>query len=161
MAAVEVTITGMLYDKTARTTQNVVLVGEASLTGLGVGGGPVIPPGGGGGEGIWGPTDPRPGQLPMPGGRPPGFWGGAPLPVPTPPIYLPPVNPGDPPLVIWGPNDPRPTPPIHLPGPPPDVSPAPPDVAVKPPPAAGGWAYVGAPGWGWGYFPGEKSGGPK
>lgn len=66
MAAVEVTISGMLYDKLARTTQNVVLVGEASLTGLGVGGGPIIPPsgggggGGGGGTGIWGPTDPRP-----------------------------------------------------------------------------------------------------
>ena len=44
MAAIEVTITGMLYDKLARTMQNVVLIGEASLTGLGVGGGPVIPP---------------------------------------------------------------------------------------------------------------------
>jgi hypothetical protein len=47
MAAVEVTITGMLYDKLNRTTQNVVLIGEASLTGLGVGGGPL--PGGPGG----------------------------------------------------------------------------------------------------------------
>ena len=58
MSAVEVTITGMLYDRANRTTQSVVLIGEATLTGLGVGGGPVIPP-----EkppGIWGPTDPRP-----------------------------------------------------------------------------------------------------
>ena len=44
MAAVELTITGVLYDKLARTTQQVVLIGEASLTGVGVGGGPVIPP---------------------------------------------------------------------------------------------------------------------
>ena len=61
MAAIEITVTGMLYDKIARTSQNVVLVGEASLTGLGIGGGP-MPPGPGGGQpplGIWGPTDPR------------------------------------------------------------------------------------------------------
>lgn len=45
MSAVEVTINGVLYDKINRTTQNVVLVGEAFLTGLGVGGGPIIPPG--------------------------------------------------------------------------------------------------------------------
>ena len=159
MAAVEVTITGMLYDKTARTTQNVVLVGEASLTGLGVGGGPL--PGGPGRPepplGIWGPTDPRPGYgLP---GQPPGIWGGGGVPMPTPPIYLPPVNPGEPPLVIWGPGDPRPTPPIHLPGPPPDAGPTPPDVAVKPPPDGGGWAYVSA--WGWGYFPKQGQSGPK
>lgn len=69
MSAVEVTITGMLYDRINRTTQNVVLIGEASLTGLGIGGGPVLPPGNGGKPpGFWGPTDPRP----------------------TPPIYIPP-----------------------------------------------------------------------
>lgn len=67
MAAVEVTISGVLYDKVNRTTQNVVLIGEATLTGLGVGGGPIIPPGNGKPPGIWGPTDPRP----------------------TPPIYIP------------------------------------------------------------------------
>ena len=44
MAAVEVTISGVLYDKTARTMRPVVLIGEASLTGLGVGGGPIVPP---------------------------------------------------------------------------------------------------------------------
>lgn len=61
MAGVEVTISGILYDRVNRTTQNVVLIGEATLTGLGVGGGPIIPPGGGGSPpGIWGPTDPRP-----------------------------------------------------------------------------------------------------
>jgi len=177
MAAVEVTITGMLYDKTARTTQNVVLVGEASLTGLGVGGGPM--PGGPGRPepplGIWGgggvpmPSPPihlGPGGEPLPpqiGGGPvypPGIWGGGNQPFPTPPIHLPPVNPGDPPLVIWGPNDPRPTPPIHLPGPPPDVSPAPPDLVVKPPPQnQSGWAYVST--WGWGFFPQPSGAGPK
>ena len=56
---------------------------------------------------------------------PPGIWGGAPLPWPTPPIapgggpshpiVLPPVDPGFPPLTIWGPTDPRPTHPIVLP----------------------------------------------
>lgn len=55
--------------------------------------------------GIWGPTDPRPGYgLP---GQPPGTWGGAGEPFPTPPIHLPPVGGGSPP---------RPTHPIILPG---------------------------------------------
>ena len=77
MAAVEVTISGVLYDKLNRTVQNVVLIGEASLTGLGVGGGPIIPPGGGGGSppGIWGPNDPRPNP---PIAFPPGWVGGIP-----------------------------------------------------------------------------------
>lgn len=48
MAATEVTISGVLYDKTQRTMRPVVLIGEASLTGLGVGGGPIYPPEGGG-----------------------------------------------------------------------------------------------------------------
>ena len=47
MSAVEVTITGVLYDKLSRTGRPVVLIGEASLTGVGVGGGPIIPEGGG------------------------------------------------------------------------------------------------------------------
>lgn len=59
MAAVEVTISGVLYDKLSRTTRPCVLIGEASLTGLEIGGGPS-----GGGNGpplhIWGPSDPRP-----------------------------------------------------------------------------------------------------
>lgn len=83
MAAVEITISGMLYDKLARTTQNVVLIGEATLTGLGVGGGPIIPP------------DKPPGG----GGPPPGIWPNPPegqAPIPSHPIVLP----GDP---GWGP----------------------------------------------------------
>lgn len=107
MAGVEVTITGMLYDKLSRTTQNVVLIGEATLTGLGVGGGPMPPgQGGGGGDkppGIWGPPGPWPtppihlppgqggGQPPGGGGQPPGIWPGpGPLPHPEHPIVLPP-----------------------------------------------------------------------
>lgn len=110
MAAVEVTISGVLFDKYARTTRPVVLIGEASLTGLGVGGGP-MPPGQGGGSpgdppGIWGgPIDPYPDHgLP---GRPPGTWGGAGEGFPTPPIYLPPqVPPGMKPPEPPQPGDP-------------------------------------------------------
>ena len=97
MAAVAVQIRGTLYDLTRRTSQQVVLMGEASLLGLGIGGGPIIPPEGGGGEGIWGPTDPRP-SNPISG-------------IPGLPGYEPPK----PPDHIWGPTDPRPTPPIYLP----------------------------------------------
>lgn len=83
MAAVEVTITGMLYDRVNRTTQNVVLVGEASLTNVGIGGGPVIPP-----EkppGIW-PSPGHPAHPIAPGGRPPVDPGwGIPLPPTEPP----------------------------------------------------------------------------
>lgn len=42
-----------------------------------------------------------------PGGPPPGIWGGANQPFPTPPIHIPPQAPGSPPG-IWGPTDPRP-----------------------------------------------------
>lgn len=65
MAAIPVTISGVLFDKLARTQQNVVLIGAASRTGLGVGGGPIIPdtpvelP-----PGIW--PDPPEGQAPHP-----------------------------------------------------------------------------------------------
>lgn len=92
MAAVEVTISGVLFDKTSRTTQPVVLIGEASLTGVGVGGGPIIPPEGGGEKpplGIWGPGDPRPNP---PIANVPGIPG-----------YVPPDKPPEPiePPVSW------------------------------------------------------------
>src|SRR4029077_1259295 len=82
MASIEVTITGILYDRLNRTAQNVVLIGEASYSGLGVGGGPMPgqPP-----LGVWGPPQ-----------MPPGFWGGGmgpgvkPQPHPEHPIVLPP-----------------------------------------------------------------------
>lgn len=97
MAAVEVTISGILLDKYSRTGRPVTLMGEATLTGLGVGGGPMPPGQGGGGEsppGIWGGNDPFPGWgLPgpqPPTGKPPGIWGGGHEPLPTPPIFIPP-----------------------------------------------------------------------
>lgn len=97
MAAVEVTISGILYDKLNRTTQNVVLIGEATLTGLGVGGGPIIPPG----------------QPPSSGAHPehpiyyPPVISGPPGPWPTPPIYIPPCPDQPPP----DPGTPKPPPP--------------------------------------------------
>lgn len=96
MAAVPVTITGVLFDKYARTSQLVTLMGEATITGLSVGGGPIE---GGPGEG------------------PPGIWGGGNVPMPSPPIANVPGAPGYPgqPPGIWGPTDPRPTPPIYIP----------------------------------------------
>ena len=110
MAAVEVTISGVLYDKTNRTTQPVVLIGEASLTGLGVGGGPIIPPGQppSGGPPLvpgWPSIPPYPGQNP-PGAQPPDIWGPT-DPRPTPPIYIPPaVPPGLQPPAAPNPGDP-------------------------------------------------------
>ena len=109
------------------------LVGEAMLSGVGVGGGPIIP-----------------------GGDPPGTWGGAGEPFPTPPIHLPPGS--NSPPIIWGPNDPRPSPPIYLPPdtpPPIDVSPG----GDKPPPeGSAGWGYYDGR---WGYFPGPLDAQPK
>lgn len=95
MASVEITISGVLYDKLNRTTQQVVLIGEASLTGLGVGGGPIIPPGQPVSPGV--PTHPI--MLPgMPG------WGD---PHPAHPIVLPPeLPPGVQPPVPPKPGDP-------------------------------------------------------
>lgn len=120
MAAVEVTISGVLYDKLNRTQQQVVLIGEGSLTGLGVGGGP-MPPGQGSPPGIWGP---------------PGPW-------PTPPIHLPPGSGG--PDHIWGPTDPRPTPPIFLPPEqvPPQMKPPQPPPAGTTAPVPGNWPTSG------------------
>lgn len=145
MAAIEVTITGMLYDKQRRTVQNVVLIGEASLTGVGIGGGPMPPGQGGGGNGdhIWGPTDPRP----------------------TPPIQLPPGYPGQPPSSGGGGE--HPAHPIYMPGahpehpiviPPPPTEPPDPPSQGKPPPPEGGWGWH--PDFGWGYFPGTGGAGP-
>ena len=122
MAAVEVTISGVLYDKVNRTTQPVVLIGEATLTGLGVGGGPIIPPGQ-----PPGPVDPGYGK-PMP---PSQIWGGRPGPgeggswVPRPPY------------VSGGPIDPYPDAGLPIPQPPlpPDFTPPPPG---SPPIVVGG-----------------------
>lgn len=135
MAAVEVTITGLLYDKINRTTQNVVLIGEATLTGVGVGGGPIIPP-----------------EQP---GKPPGIWGGGNVPMPTPPIANVPGAPGyrPPGTGIW-PNPPEgqapiPEHPIVLPPEgetPPPIDPSTPPITWKPVwTPSDGWVVVGIP----------------
>lgn len=118
MAGVAITISGVLFDKYARTGRPVTLVGEATMTGLGVGGGPIIPPEGGGGypPGIW----PGPGDPDFPGGgQPPSIW---PSPGhPAHPIVIPPeqVPPGMQP----------PTPP----------APGSPTTPVPPPAGSSGW----------------------
>lgn len=121
MASVEVTISGVLWDKATKSGRAVLIVGEGSLTGLGVGGGPIIPPESGGGE------------------NPPGIWG-PPGPWPTPPIAFPPGT--------WpGQNPPHPAHPIVLPPEqvPPDMKPpAPPQpgdptTPVPPPAGSAGW----------------------
>lgn len=139
MAAVEVTISGVLYDRVNRTAQNVVLIGEATLSGVGVGGGPIYPPsggGGGGGEGIWGPTDPRPTPpIHLPPGS--GGGGGPIIPVPPDSPHVPP--PGSPPMIIGGthPTNPMEPPPavvIEYPGIGKVVVPKPTDTAPRPEP---------------------------
>jgi len=109
MATVPFTFDGMLYDKLSRTQRNVFMQGQAHITDLGVGGGP-MPPGQQPGQpplGIWGP--PTVGHhpdhgLPMP--QPPGGGaGGPPVIWPSPPGGIPPVGgyPGfpAPPDQIW------------------------------------------------------------
>jgi hypothetical protein len=76
MAAIPITLIGTsTTDPSGQTT----FVGVAVVTGLGIGGGPIVPqpP-----LGIWGPTDPRPGNpisgipgLPGGPGQQPGIWG--------------------------------------------------------------------------------------
>lgn len=124
MAAIPVTLAGVIADLYGRTiTGPVRIMGELSYSDRGVGGGPLPPgQGGGGGEppGIW----PGPGDPDFPGG---GGGGGD----------------GKPPG-IWGPNDPRPTPPIYLP---PNVPPALKPPEVPPPGTAtavpGNWPTTG------------------
>jgi hypothetical protein len=108
---------------------------------------------------------------------PPGIWGGGNVPMPTPPIYIPPVvNPPPgvvaPPIYyppgISGPPGPWPTPPIYFPpagGPPvvappiyyppeashPIVLPEPPEVPTEPPIAPPGGGI--SEGWQWYYSP--------
>lgn len=97
MASVAITISGVLFDKYARTGRPVTLVGEASLTGFGVGGGPIMP----------GPPDEKPPGFPpgiWPGPGDPDYPGG--LPHPAHPIVLPPggppvIPPTDPPTGGW------------------------------------------------------------
>lgn len=131
MSAVEVTITGVLFDKYARTGRPVTLVGEAILTGLGVGGGPIYPP-----------------EQPPSGGQPPGIWGG---PIdPYPDHGLPGAQPRPEHPIVMPPDQPPTEPP---------TGPADEDGFIKPPPADGGWAYHNE--YGWLYSPGPTQAGPK
>lgn len=133
MAGVQVTIDGVIWDKHLKAGRPVTIIGEAILTGLGVGGGPIMPPEGGGG-----------------GGAPDHIWGGGNVPMPTPPIANVPGAPGYPgggkPPGIWGgPIDPYPGHPLPEP-------PGKPEEPVQPPiewkavwhPTAG-WVVVGIP----------------
>lgn len=118
MAAVNITINGVICDLYGRTiTGPVKIVGEAMYSGLGVGGGPIFPQPPGGGEGIWGPGDPRPTppianvpgiDNPDPPGKPevppPSIWPPGPgIDFPSHPIVLPPDRPEIPPgtLITW------------------------------------------------------------
>lgn len=97
MAEVPITINGVICDLYGRTiTGPIKLVGSAMLTGLGVGGGPIIPPDGGG---IQPPSDAHPSHpIALPGDP----WWGQDL-HPAHPIVIPPG---------WGegpPVDPPPT----------------------------------------------------
>jgi hypothetical protein len=119
MAAVPITIDGVLYDLYNRTTQRVILMGSGSLTGLGIGGGPILP------------------DLPPVGGQPPVF----PPPHPEHPIWGPPgfnpPGPGMPPGIGGGPIIPPDLPPgITPPEPPPPGSPP---VLLPPPAGSAGW----------------------
>lgn len=109
MSSVEVTVTGVLYDKLARTAQQVVLIGEATLTGVGVGGGPIIPPSK---PPVQPPVDPGYGYPEKPVDPGYGYPVGGP-PRPAHPIYLPPG--------IW-------------PNPPEGIAPLPEHPIVIPPP---------------------------
>lgn len=117
MADIPIQISGVLFDKTARTQQAVYLIGHASIVGLTVGGGPIIPP-----------DD----VVQPPGGQPPHpafpIWG--------PPGVDFPDKPGYPPTVGGGPilPDTPPDPPELPPG-------TPPNSVVKEAPASGGWGY--------------------
>jgi hypothetical protein len=70
MAAVPVEIRATLYDLASKSSRQVYIVGDLVRSGVGVGGGPIVPPGNG-------------------GGQPPGIWGGGNEPFPTPPIAIP------------------------------------------------------------------------
>lgn len=143
MASQQVTLVGVAYtDKTGNPPTPVTIVAEMYLTGLGVGGGPIYPPSGGGGQPgvptfpIWGPPGSNfpggPGYPPVagwPGGGPGGAHPDNSLPIPQPPIDVPPGE-GD-------------------------------DNGFVKPPVEGqsSWSYHEV--YGWGYYPSGASAGPK
>src|SRR6516165_8916547 len=104
MAEVPVTIVGTVAPMGKASGDQpypAVITGKLNITGLGVGGGPIMPPAGGGGE-----HPAHPIYLPPVISGPPGPW-------PSPPIYLPP-DPGEGPVF---PAHPIVLPPIDIPPP--------------------------------------------
>jgi hypothetical protein len=97
MASVPVIISGVLWDHAWKRGSAVTLVGDASIQGLGVGGGPIMPPDSGGVGGppgvptfpIWGPPG-----IDLPPG--PGYPPVAGHPLPIPPMPPTPPDPGTP-----------------------------------------------------------------
>jgi len=116
MSAVPTTLVGILAHEDG-TAENVTFTGLASITGLTVGGGPIVPdkP-----PQIWGPTDPRP----------------------TPPIHLGPGGEPLPPVVGGGPILPDNKPPTE---PPPTGTKPPPDNAAGWGYYDGRWGYFPGP----------------
>lgn len=88
MAAVPVTIHAFVYPKNkSQEPFPATIVGFASITGLGVGGGPIEPPP----------------DIPV---EPPlVIWGGGNEPFPTPPIHIPPEPPAQPPTQVQPPHE--------------------------------------------------------
>jgi len=165
MAAVEVVISGLLYHGKSGAGTPVTIVGIAGLSGLEVGGGPIIPPPAQQPPGV--PTFPISGppgiDFPDKPGYPPVVGGGPIYPSgdhPAHPIVIPlPPDSGlhpEHPIVIPDPTPPtQPGEPTH----PIVIVPPPPAEGTKPPPPGGGWGYH--PDYGWGYFPMGQSAGPK
>lgn len=137
MSAVPVTLVGVMTAE-GGSSFNCTFNGIASISGLGVGGGPVIPP-----------SDAHPEHPIAPGGPPPHIEH---------PIVLPPVEPGQPPVEIW-PSPGRPAHPIVLP--PEPTPPQPPETVtvLKAPPPSGGWGAVSS--YGWAYYPAQSEPQPK
>jgi hypothetical protein len=95
MATVAITLNGVLYPKTKTADDQpipVTFVGEAWYTGLGVGGGPILPPSGGAPVFPAHPIVP-PGGYPPEGGQPPHIE----HPIVLPPEQPPELPPGTPP----------------------------------------------------------------
>ena len=164
MAAIPVTLVGSI-SVAGQDPVTCTILADMTYTGLGVGGGPIVPPGQPPSGGvpihpIWGP----PGFNPPGPGMPPGIWGG--------PVIPPPGGGGGAPGVpihpIWGPpgfNPPGPGMPPGIWGGPvgggPDVPPAPeapPDApgAMSPqtdmPGSGTQWYLCWIPGVGWRYI---------
>lgn len=92
MAAVPITFHGTMYPKDHTVAPYAfTAVGMANITGLTIGGGPIVKP-------------PDIDEIPVPPDF--GIWGGSNEPFPTPPIYLPPdLPPVNPPTPIPPPHE--------------------------------------------------------